>query len=127
MFADNCKLYGQAAKNVHLNKLQLDLCKLEKSYKKWQLPFSAEKCKVAHFGKNNPDHYYLLNDHVPEKSEQEKDLGVIIDSSLKFHSHTAGAVKKANQVLGLIRKSYNTRDPYTIKTLYKAMVRRRHI
>ena len=51
------------------------------------------------------------------KGKQEKDLGVII------HVHMAVAVKKANQVLSLIKKSYNTRDPYTIKTLYKAMVR----
>ena len=70
-----------------------------------------------------PAHYYVLNDHVLEKSEQEKDLDITIDSSLKFHAHTAAAVKKGNQVLGLIKKSYNTRDPYIIKTLYKAMVR----
>ena len=76
-----------------------------------------------YFGENNPEHYYVLNNHVLEKSEQEKDLGVIIDSSLKFHAHTAAAVKKANQVFGLIKKSYSTPDPYTIKTLYKAMVR----
>ena len=53
--------------------------------------------------KNNPEHYYVLNDHVLEKSEQEKELGVIIDSSLKFHAHTAAAVKKVNQVIGLIK------------------------
>ena len=54
-----------------------------------------------HFAKNKPEHYYVLNDHV---LEQEKDLGVIIDNSLKFHSHMAAAVKKANQVLDLIKK-----------------------
>ena len=36
-----------------------------------------------HLGTNNPEHYYVLNDHVLEKSEQEKGLGVIIDRSLK--------------------------------------------
>ena len=30
---------------------------------------------------------------------REKDLGVIIDDTLKFHDHTAKAAKKANQVL----------------------------
>ena len=101
---------------------KLDRCKLEKWSKKWQLPFNADKCKVMHFRKNNPEHYYVLIGHVLQKSEQEKDLGVIIDSSLKFHMHTAATVK-ANQVLDLIKKSCNTWDPYTIKTLYKAMVR----
>ena len=95
MFADDCKIYG-LVEILNLNKLQLDLCKLEVWSKKWQLPFNAEKCKVMHFGKNNPEHYYVLNNHVLEKSEQEKDLGVIIDKNLKFHAHTAAAVKKAN-------------------------------
>ena len=76
-----------------------------------------------HFGENNPEYYYVLNNHVLEKSEQEKDLGVIIDENLKFHAHTAAAVKIANQVLGLIKKSYHSRDSYTIKTFYKTMVR----
>ena len=105
MFADDCKTYGQE-ENVYLNKLQLDLCKLENCSKKWGLPFNAEKCKVMYFGKNNPELYYVLNHHVLDKSGQEKDLGVIIDS--KFHLHTASAVKNANQVLGLIKKSNNT-------------------
>ena len=122
MFADDCKIYG-LVENVNLNKLQVDLCTLEVWSKKWQLPFNAEKCKVMHFGKNNPEHYDVLNNHVLEKSEQEKDLGVIIEKKLKFHAHTAAAVKKANQVLGLIKRSYHSRDSYTIKTLYKPMVR----
>ena len=51
------------------------------------------------------------------------DLGVIVDGQLKFPEHTAVAVKKANQILGLIKKSYSSRDPYTITTLYKTIVR----
>ena len=46
-----------------------------------------------------------------------------IDNEFKFHTHTAAATKKSNQILGLIKKSYKTRDPTTITTLYKAMVR----
>ena len=49
-------------------------------------------------------------------------MGVIVDDHLRFHEHTAVAAKKANQILGLIKKSYSSRDPYTITTLYKTMV-----
>ena len=122
MFADDCKIYG-LVENVNLNKLQRDLCTLEVWYKKWQLPFNAENARLCISGENNPEYYYVLNNHVLEKSDQEKDLGVIIDKNLKFHAHTAAAVKIANQVLGLIKKSYHSRDSYTIKTFYKAMVR----
>ena len=58
-----------------------------------------------------------------EISDNEKDLGVIIDDKLKFHIHTATATKKANQILGIIKKSFRTRDAKTIDMLYKSMVR----
>ena len=120
MVTDNCKLYGLVG-NENLNKLQIDLCELERWSLKWQLPFNVKKCQVLHFGKSNPEH--VLYDHILETSDQQKYLGILVENKVKFHSHAAAAAKKANQVLGVIKKSYTTRDPYTIKTLYTAMVR----
>ena len=51
-----------------------------------------------------------MNDVCLQTVCSEKDLGVMVDSDLKFHEHTAAASKKANQVLGIIKKSYVTRD-----------------
>ena len=122
LFADDCKLYGTLGRPEE-NKLQLDLSRLEEWSRKWQLPFNESKCKVMHLGFNNPSRSYVLNNHTLEASDNEKDLGVVIDESLKFHTHAASASKKANQILGVIKKSYATRDETTIGTLYKAMVR----
>ena len=38
----------------------------------------------------------------------QKDLGIIVDKELKFHKQTAAAVKNANQVLGIIKKTIYT-------------------
>ena len=38
-----------------------------------------------------------------EEVSEEKDFGIIIDKKLKFHSHTALVVNKANRMLGLVR------------------------
>ena len=122
LFADDCKLYN-TIKTVADEELQTDLANLEDWSNAWQLPFNATKCKVMHFGRGNPRQTYKMNGHTLEATTQEKDLGVIIDDTLKFHVHTAAAVKKANQVLGIIKKSYCTRDADTMSTLYKAMVR----
>ena len=122
MFADDCKLYG-AVKEGDINLLQLELFNLERWSKEWQLPFNATKCKVMHFGYHNPQFNYMLNDHTLETTYSEKDLGIYIDNCLKFHVHTAAVTKKANQILGIIKKSYTTRDATTIPILYKAMVR----
>ena len=91
--------------------------------KKWQLPFNETKCKVIHVGKSNVKKTYTMNLQALETSDADKDLGVIVDNSLKFHVHVASAVKKANQVLGTIKRTYKTRDPDTIKLLYTAMIR----
>ena len=64
-----------------------------------------------------------MYDKILEETDVEKDLGVLIDKNLKFHEHTAAATKKANQILGIIKRSYTSRDLKTISTLYKAMVR----
>ena len=60
---------------------------------------------------------------VLEKSELEKDLGVHVDSDLKFSKHVEIQVNKANRLLGLIRRSYEHLDCASMKTLFTALVR----
>ena len=74
--------------NSSIHRIQLDLNNLERWSNRWQLHFNATKCKVIHFGDRNPNHAYTLNGHLPEISDNEKDLDVIIDDRLKCHIHT---------------------------------------
>ena len=72
---------------------------------KWQLYFNTDKCKSLHVGRTNKRQVYQMNGN--SLVMEEKDLGVIIDHELKFHQQTAASVKKANRVLGLIKKSFS--------------------
>jgi len=63
------------------------------------------------------------NFHVLQETTEEKDLGIWTDPSLKFSVHIAYAVKKANQILGLIRRSFTFLDINLMKQLYTVMVR----
>ena len=121
LFADDCKLFGKVMEDD--NRVQADLSNLEEWSRIWQLPFNAKKCKAMHFGHSNPRRSYSLNNQKLESISSEKDLGVMVDDKLKFHVHAAYATKKANQMLGVIKKTYVTRDANTISTLYKSMVR----
>jgi hypothetical protein len=56
-------------------------------------------------------------------SKEEKDLGVFIDEDLKFHTHVAYAVKKANRMLGCVKHTFTTLDEETLPLLYKSLVR----
>jgi hypothetical protein len=62
-------------------------------------------------------------DHVLDMVEKEKDLGVTVDCNLSFEHHIMEKVSKANQMMGLIRRSFVYLDTENFRRLYKAIVR----
>ena len=81
------------------------------------------KCKCMHMGEKNEKHPYRIGNTEVTVTTEEKDLGVTIDNQLKFHRHTNIVVNKANQILGLIAKTFETLDEEILPRLYKALVR----
>ena len=59
-----------------------------------------------------------MDGHILEQVDNEKDFGVIIDKDLKFHAQTSAAVKQANQILALIKKTARTKNETAIPLLY---------
>ena len=53
---------------------------------------------------------------------QEKDIGVIVDDQLKFENHMYEKIRKANNMMGLIRRSVIHLDEEMFLKLYKALV-----
>ena len=123
LFADDTKVYRTIDDDKDSTSLQRDLDRLEDWSDKWQLHFNASKCKCMHLGKDNPNHQYSMNNTSIENVSLEKDLGVTFDSELKFNEHIALKVKKANQSVGMIRKSFTCMDPEIFIPLYKSLVR----
>ena len=54
---------------------------------------------------------------------EEKDLGILIDAELSFEEHIAKQVKKANSMLGIIRRGFENLSPKIFHTLYGTFVR----
>ena len=54
---------------------------------------------------------------------EQKDLGVIIDSELRFEEHVSAKIRVANAIVGLIRRSFLFLDGIMFRRLYAAFVR----
>ena len=83
------------------------------------MKFNKSKCKVLHLGRNNPLHKYMLGADLLESGSLEKDLGVLVDNKLTMSPQCALVVKKANGILGCIKRIVASR---LILPLYSALV-----
>ena len=78
---------------------------------------------MIHVGKNNNLNQYSLCNNVLKASNKERDLGIIMDDSLKFSEQCNTVVRSANSILGLIRRTIKCKSKKIITQLYKALVR----
>lgn len=128
MFADDAKMFYPVPTTRECEIVQADLYVLSDWSAIWQLPFNCLKCKVMHIGYNNLEHEYHMTkvdrtQHVLAKTTTEKDLGILVDNQLKFHDHTSKACNRANQIVGLIRRTFVHLDGEMLKKLYTSLVR----
>ena len=123
LFADDAKVFAEIKDDHHNGILQEDIVALQGWAEKWQLAFNAKKCKVMHIGRNNPKREYIMDEEKLQEVECEKDLGVWVDNQLRMQEHTANQVKKANKLLGMIRRSFTYLDSESLCILYKSLIR----
>ncbi|KGL81213.1 hypothetical protein N309_07928, partial [Tinamus guttatus] len=100
-----------------------DLDRLDNWAVKNLMKFNKAKCKVLHLGRNNPRHQYRLGTDLLGSSSAEKDLGVMADDKVTMRQQCALVAKKANGILGCMKKKVSSRSREGILPLYSALVR----
>jgi len=122
-FADDTKLGGAADTLEGCAATQRDLDRLESWPQRNLMKFNKGKCRVLHLGRNNPGHQYRLRADLRGSSSVERGLGVLVDDKLTMSQQRVLVAKKANGILGGIKKSVASRSREVFLPFYTAPVR----
>ena len=125
-FADDLKLFRVISSLADCGALQEDLNILMIWCDNNGMRVNCKKCKLISFTRcNDPvENRYLLGSECLDRVQSICDLGVTIDSKLKFNEHIGIITAKAFSVLGFIRRhTSNLTDIYALKILYCSLVR----
>ena len=125
-YADDLKLFARVDSVDDAAALQRDL----DSFASWcevnRMVLNPRKCQVVTFcRKHFPITFdYCLGDSVVDRSNEVKDLGVLLDAKLTFNQHVSYITAKASRQLGLlIRLTRNFTSIQCLKSLYCSLVR----
>jgi hypothetical protein len=122
LFADDCLLYREINSQNDHNKLQKDLENLEKWAENWGMRFNATKCYIMSI-KKKTHKFYQLGGHILEQVDSNPYLGLQISEDLKWSTHISNITKKANSIIGFLRRNLQHCPKECRKNAYISLVR----
>ena len=123
LFADDLKIYCCVNDQSDSASLQRDIDSILNWATKNRLSFNDKKCQVLHLGFNNSKFSYFLGSTRLSQCSEVKDLGIIVDSNLKFHSQALAASAKARRVGNYLLKYLSFVDHHTLRILINSFIR----
>ena len=125
LFADDCLIYLDIRSNADQQSLQKCVHQLESWASKWGMRFNATKCYHLTISRSKTPwktNYKLENETLDQVSENPY-LGITTSENMKWHHHTNNATKKANSILGSIRRNVRHCHQNFKETAYISLVR----
>ena len=133
IFADDLKIYlafdGTGDSNFFTEALQADVDHLVSTSSSWGLSLNFDKCAVIRFTPGNSNlpyagvSPYMISGQRVKFVDSHKDLGILVDRSLKFHAHIR---QKVGMVSGLTTNLLSctlNRDADFLMNIFKSHVR----
>ena len=104
-YPDDNTLY-KSRKNMRKNKndLEMDFMILHKWFPEKHMVLNPGKCHHIVIVDGDPTHKNFLNNNEISSSDEEKLLGILLDSKLNFDSHITSLCKKAGQKLSALAR-----------------------
>lgn len=126
MYADDLKCYKSITSYDDAKSFQFEINSVSRATQNCQLDFNESKCSVLRISRkiNRVEHSYQINELVLTSVNKIKDLGVHVTSNLDWSEHVYNTSKKANKMLGLLRRcTIAFQRPETRRILYLTLVR----
>ena len=123
MYADDTKIYKEITNIQDCLLLQQDLDSITNWAETWQMSLNPDKTKMLNVGKSKVSYTYTLNGGAIEQVDHMKDIGVIVQSNLKFTMHCTDIMKKALYVTRTIFTTFKFHDFNFYTKMYVTYVR----
>ena len=125
-FADDTRASKGVASPRDISLLQTDLDVIYQWAQNNNMTFNSKKLELLRYGNNSAlkaETSYLSPDgtQIPEKAHV-KDLGVIMSNSGNFSEHINTVCQKAREMCSWILRTFKSRSPVVMKTLWKSLV-----
>ena len=124
-FADDTKVARIVENERDGQRMQNQIDNLTMWAQTWEMQFNIKKCKVIHCGRNNPRIKYNMGGTELGQAREERDLGIIVDETLKPSRQCAAAAKSGNFALGQLLRAFHFRKKSNLIPLFKTFVRPR--
>ena len=126
LFADDCLIYHTIQNQSDHQVLQDDLKQLETWQQQWLMQFNPSKCTVIRMTspRRKPKIFdYTLCGQTLNPVDSNPYLGVELTRTMSWNLHIDNTVKKANSVMGLIKRNLYDAPKNTKALAYQSIVR----
>ena len=125
-FADDSRAIGKVKTESDILAIQEDLDRIYQWAEANNMLFNSTKFECMRYGANenikNTTCYLSDTSKVIERKTSVRDLGVTMTDDATFKLHITEAVKSATEKCGWIHRTFQTRDPEAMLTLWKSLV-----
>ena len=123
-FADDTRIWRGVRSSQDCAVLQSDLQSVYSWASTVNMMFNCSKFEWVRYGTDiAPGFQYLSPDQTPiERKDSLRDLGVSLSSDLTFKLQIEKSVTTASQMLGWGLRSFRSRSPHLLLTMFKSLV-----
>ena len=124
-FADDTKIGKEIEEQKHITMLQNCIIKIFEWAEENNMQFNSEKFQLLRYGKNENlklENYHTKDGTIIQRKSVAKDLGIIMQDDANFNIQYELTNNKARKIMGQIMRSFKSRDPRTMLTLWKALI-----